>query len=101
MRLLVVTTLCALAVSSHLSDTAGPYSQWVRPNADGKLAYAATPTGDRIVDFSYAGYRGGGIALPDAPVAATLAPSNADDTSALQAALDHVAALAVKANTPQ
>src|ERR1700751_2447484 len=101
MRLLVTATLCALAVSSHPSDTAGPYSQWVRPNADGKLAYATTPTGDHIVDFSYAGYRGGGIALPDAPVAETLAPSGADDTAALQSALDRVAALAAKANTAQ
>jgi hypothetical protein len=100
MRLLVLTISCALAVSSHPSDTAGPYSQWVRPNADGKLAYATTPTGDHIVDFSYAGYRGGGVALPEAPVAQTLAPSGADDTSALQSALDRVAALAAKSNTP-
>jgi hypothetical protein len=101
MPLLVLTTLCALAVSLPTSDTAGPYSQWVRPNADGKLAYATTPTGDHIVDFSYAGYRGGGVALPDAPVAETLTPSGADDTSALQSALNRVAALATKSNTPQ
>lgn len=103
MRLHAAATLCALAMfhSSHSDTTSAPYSQWVRPNADGKLAYATTPTGDHIVDFSYAGYRGGGVALPDAPVVQTLAPSGADDTAALQAALDHVAALAVKANTPQ
>jgi hypothetical protein len=101
MRLFVTATLCALAVSAHPSDTAGPYSQWVRPNADGKLAYAATPSGDHIVDFSYAGYRGGGVALPDAPVAETLAPSGADDTTVLQSALDRVAAVAAKSGTPQ
>ena len=101
MRLLVAATLCALAVSSHIPETAGPYSQWVRPNADGQLAYATTPTGDHIVDFSYAGYRGGGVALPDAPVAETLTPSGADDASALQSALDRVAALAAKTNAPQ
>ena len=101
MRLLVLTTLCALAASSHTTDAAGPYSQWVRPDADGKLAYATTPTGDHIVDFSYAGYRGGGVALPDAPVAETLAASGADDTSALNSALNRVATLAAKANTPQ
>jgi hypothetical protein len=101
MRLLVLTTLCALAVSSHTPDSRAPYSQWVRPNADGKLTYATTPTGDHIVDFSYAGYRGGGVALPIATVAENLAPSGADDTIALQAALDRVAALAAKSNTPQ
>lgn len=100
MRLLVLTTLCALAFSSHPSDNAAPYSQWVRPNADGKLAYAATQTGDHIVDFSYAGYRGGGVALPDAAVAETLAPSGTDDTAALQAALNRVAAISAKSGTP-
>jgi hypothetical protein len=101
MRLLLPATLCALAISSHSADTAGPYSQWVRPGADGKLAYAITSTGDHIVDFSYAGYRGGGGALPNAPVAETLAPSGADDTSAVQSALDRVAALSAKSQTPQ
>ncbi len=101
MRLLIAATLCALAVSSHSSETARPYSQWARPDAEGKLAYATTPTGDHIVDFSYAGYRGGGVALPDAPVAETLSPSGADDSAALQSALDRVAARAAKANTPQ
>src|SRR5580658_1552681 len=103
MRLHVAATLCALALfhSSRSADDTGPYSQWVRPNGDGKLAYATTPTGDHIVDFSYAGYRGGGVALPDAPVAETLAASGADDTSALNSALNRVATLAAKANTPQ
>ena len=101
MRLLITAALFALAVSAHTSDTSGPYSQWVRPGPDGKLAYAATPTGDHIVDFSYAGYRGGGVALPDAPVAETLTPSGADDTAALQSALDRVAVRAAKVNTPE
>lgn len=100
MRLPVIAALCALAVSSHATDTA-VYPQWVRLNADGKLAYTTTPHGDRIVDFSYAGYRGGGVALPDAPVAETLNPSGADDTAALQSALDRVAARAAKADAPQ
>lgn len=101
MRLLAAATLCALAFSSHTSDKAAHYSQWARPNADGKLTYATTPSGDHIADFSYAGYRGGGVAVPNAPVAETLAPSGSDDTAALQSALDRVAVIAAKSNTPQ
>jgi hypothetical protein len=101
MRLLIAATLFAVALSSHHSNPFANYSQWARPNAQGKLAYATTSTGDHIADFSYAGYRGGGVALPNAPVAETLAPSGADDTAALQAALDRVAALAAKSNSPQ
>jgi hypothetical protein len=39
-------------------------SQWVHFGPDRKLVYATTPKGDRIPDFSSAGYRGGGVALP-------------------------------------
>lgn len=58
----------------------------------GKLVYKATPRGDHIVDFSYAGYMGGGVALPaNVPAVETLYPSGQDDTKALQAALDKAA----------
>jgi hypothetical protein len=66
---------------------------WVALGANGKLAYRALPTGDRIVDFSYAGYRGGGVPLPKVAVARTLTPSGADDAVAIQKALDEVSAL--------
>ena len=75
------------------ADGAGT-SQWVYPGPDGKLAYKTTPAGDRIMDFSTAGYMGGGVALPAVPVAKTVKPSGGtDETAALQAAIDEVAAL--------
>lgn len=60
---------------------------------DGKLVYAHTPQGDRIPDFSYAGYEGGGVALPDVAVKVAVAPSGGDDTSAIQKAIDKVSSL--------
>src|SRR5262249_6392968 len=64
------------------------------PGPDGKLAYKTTDRGDRVLDFSHAGYMGGGVALPAVPVKRTVTPSGgADDTAAIQAALDEVAAL--------
>jgi len=71
-------------------------SQWVHPGSDGKLVYKTTPKGDRIMDFSYAGYMGGGVAIPSVPVKATVKPSNAagaDDTAAIQKAIDEVSTL--------
>ena len=69
-------------------------SEWVHPGPDGKLVYKTTSTGDRIMDFSTAGYMGGGVALPDVPVKSTVQPSGKpDDTTTIQAALDAVAAL--------
>jgi hypothetical protein len=73
---------------------AATYSEWVYPTSQGKLGYKETPRGDRIMDFSAAGYMGGGVALPDVPVKATVKPSGeADDTAAIQSAIDTVAKL--------
>src|SRR5262245_14862640 len=89
--------LVAIAIgASSLNTVAAELaaSQWVHPNPDGKLIYKTTPAGDRIMDFSHAGYMGGGVALPTVPVKGTVKPSgNEDDTAAIQAAIDEVAAL--------
>jgi hypothetical protein len=73
--------------------SAGVQSPWVHHDASGKLVYKALDArGDRIMDFSAAGYRGGGVAIPDVPVQQTVGPSGgADDTAAIQAAIDAVA----------
>jgi hypothetical protein len=69
----------------------GPPSEWVYWDAQGKLVYKPLdPQGDRMMDFSHAGYHGGGVALPEVPVQAMLSPSGGDDTAAIQAAIDEV-----------
>ncbi|MCD0494993.1 hypothetical protein LQD23_22200 [Chromobacterium violaceum] len=71
-------------------------SRWVKDDGQGGLAYAPlNGNGDRIMDFSSAGYMGGGVALPTAPVKATVKPSGkaADDLANIQAAIAKVAAL--------
>lgn len=72
--------------------TGGPASQWVYVDERGAIAYKALPAGDRILDFSHAGYGGGGVAIPTAPVVATVSPSGVDDTDAIQGAIDGVSA---------
>jgi hypothetical protein len=58
----------------------------------GRAAGAADATGDRIPDFSHAGY-GGGAAIPAVPVRVVVPPGAGDNGPRLQAAIDHVAAL--------
>jgi hypothetical protein len=71
-----------------------PASAWVYPDATGTLTYKPLDAqGDTIMDFSSAGYMGGGVALPTVPVQKTIGPSNGDDTAAIQAAIDAVSAL--------
>jgi hypothetical protein len=73
---------------------AGGVSQWVSVGSDGRLVYKPlTAQGDRILDFSHAGYRGGGVPLPTVPVAQMVGPpGGADDAPAIQAAIDAVSA---------
>ena len=68
-------------------------SKWVQLGPDGKLVYAHSPQGDRLVDFSYAGYRGGGVALPEVKIVKSVAPSGGDDSAAIQKAIDDVSRL--------
>jgi hypothetical protein len=45
------------------------------------------------IDFSYAGYAGGGVSPPMVPAAVSVRPSGGDDTELLQQAIDRVSAL--------
>ncbi|UTH75371.1 glycoside hydrolase family 55 protein [Chromobacterium sp. IIBBL 290-4] len=71
-------------------------SRWVKDDGQGGLAYAPlNGNGDHVMDFSSAGYMGGGVALPIAPVKATVQASGnaASDLANIQAAIAKVAAL--------
>ncbi|HYJ37551.1 MAG TPA: hypothetical protein VEV87_03005 [Chitinophagaceae bacterium] len=70
-------------------------SQWVYPGKDGKLIYKSTENGDRILDFSYAGYMGGGVSIPSPLVKVELSPLQGDNTDAIQKAIDDVSKLKV------
>ena len=67
--------------------------EWVRFDENGKLSYRKTDKGDRIMDFSHAGYMGGGVAIPGIPVKIILFPTGGDDTGNIQEAIDRVSAL--------
>lgn len=60
---------------------------------DGKLAYTADVNGDRVPDFSTAGYMGGGVAIPIVPVRVVVPRREGDNTARIQAAIDYVASL--------
>ncbi len=90
----------AIALAIGCQAFAAPaQSEWVHPGPNGKLVYKTTPAGDKIMDFSSAGYLGGGVALPSVPVKRTVTPSGTgDDTATIQTAINEVAALPVENN---
>lgn len=87
---LLLTTGC---LGQHTTTTPTFASKWIS-FSQGHLTYGQDAQGNRIPDFSYAGYEGGGIPLPKVPAKVTLSPSGTDDdTGQIQAAIDGVSAL--------
>jgi hypothetical protein len=64
----------------------------VRMGDDGRLAYTPDPQGNKIIDFSTAGY-GGGDPIPLVPARIVVEPDGKNDRARIQAALDLVAAM--------
>lgn len=85
---------CALlAIAGDTAAQATAPAVSVKAGADGRLEYSADADGNRIIDFSHAGYGGGGVALPDVHARVVLGPRDGQDRRRIQAALDLVAAL--------
>ena len=70
-----------------------PTTSLVYPGIDGKLVYIADSLGNKIPDFSNAGYKGGGVAIPYIPIKATVWPVPGDNSPTIQKAIDSVSAL--------
>lgn len=88
--------ICLLCCSiSAMAQHTIVNSKWVYPDNSGKLVYKTTKKGDRIMDFSHAGYKGGGVTLPYVPAKLTVHPlgEGEDCTDYIQKAIDMVSAL--------
>src|SRR5215471_2217211 len=72
-------------------------SDWAFGGPDHRLHYRLDARGNGIMDFSSAGYRGGGVKLPSAAAAQRLTPAGGDNTVRIQAALDHATSAVVLA----
>ncbi len=83
-----------------LPSTSAPASKWVYYDSGGDLEYQPLDSqGDKIMDFSTAGYGQGAVPIPTAPVEATVSPAGGDDTANIQAAIASVSALPLDSTT--
>lgn len=89
----LLVTGCGASPDPEQNTAPAEKLRWVYPDEEGKLVYEADARGNRIPDFSNAGYGGGGVALPQVPVKKTLEPEAGDDTKRIQSAIDEVARL--------
>ena len=96
MRLLsysFIVLLFGLSGSVALAQDIPPTTTLVYPGTDGKLAYVADSLGNKIPDFSNAGYKGGGVPIPYVAIKETVWPVQGDNSANIQAAIDRVSAL--------
>ncbi|MEM6333008.1 MAG: hypothetical protein AAF823_06680 [Planctomycetota bacterium] len=82
--------------------TAAQSSEWVRQGQTG-LIYQMDSRGDRVLDYTAAGYYGGTslpdtLALVDPSAVIHVAPIAGDNRASIQAAIDQVEAMPVNAN---
>ena len=89
----LLSSVLFVTLLSLVLNASAQTSQWVSVGPDGKLQYKTLPNGDHIMDFSWAGYMGGGVALPIVPVKVTVNPSGGDDTTAIQNAINSVSGM--------
>jgi hypothetical protein len=83
-----VISAVAVGMVGATPGQAGDAINWVSVGKDGRLAYGSDGQGNRVPDFSTAGYRAGS-AIPEVRAARKVqAPSGGDDTALIQAALD-------------
>lgn len=91
--------VCFLLTSAALANT--NLSVWVFPGPGGRLIYQPDYLGNRILDASGVGYKGGTIPLPNSntvPIKATISPVLGDNTANIQNAIDQVSALPLNTN---
>lgn len=82
----------AVATSAAGQTAPAPPAPSVTAAPDGRLAYHADQAGNRLPDFSHAGYRGGGVPLPDVAPAIAVTAGGGRDRERIQAAIDLVSA---------
>ncbi len=96
-----VRTLLIVAFISCSASREGLGQSWqsalVQVSTDGSMSYRTDSTGNRIPDFSYAGYRNGEIPIPDVAAVKSIGPVPGDNTAHVQSAIDEVAALPLDA----
>ncbi|MBV8657669.1 MAG: hypothetical protein JO142_07595 [Burkholderiales bacterium] len=76
-----------------LTALSGPaHAAWVSTGSDGRLQYGTDTHGNRIADFSYAGYHGGGVRLPEPASTVDVRPAaDGESCDAIQNAIDQIA----------
>ena len=60
---------------------------------ENQLEYSKDAKGNRVLDFSYCGYRNSDVDIPNLPVVVSVSPAEGDNSPAIQRAINYVSSL--------
>lgn len=97
-RIFIISCLisCCVLLRVDIVNAQQWQSKLVQVDKMGNISYHPEENGYVIPDFSAAGYRGGGVALPKIDVVHSIAAIDGDNTAHIQAAIDKVGAMPLK-----
>src|ERR1700722_11537061 len=85
---------CLAAANLHAAQ-----AQWVHFGTNGLLVYTNDDLGNHLIDYSYAGYESGGVAIPtNGIIRTTLSVIAGDNTTQIQNAINSVAGMSADIN---
>jgi len=88
--------ICCLLVAAHLHAT---QAQWVHFGTNGLLVYTNDDLGNHLIDYSYAGYESGGVAIPtNGVIRTTLSVIAGDNTTQIQNAINSAGGMSADTN---
>jgi hypothetical protein len=93
----IILSLLLMLLTTNLAGQPDPALVYTGEN--GQLVYVKhaniqeTNADNLVIDYSHCGFMGGGVAIPDVPVKATIYPRFGDDQERIQAAIDYVSGL--------
>ena len=90
--------LCLAFIANSACGAPKKLSPIISVGGDSRLVYDADTNGTRVPDFSTCGYAGGDRDIPNAPVRAVVSPSEGDETTRIQKAIDFVGGLPADTN---
>jgi len=82
--------LAVVLAGGRTATAADAARRYVHVGPDGTLVYETSDRGDRMPDYSHAGFLGGGVEPPLVPALVVVSPIDGDDTVEIQRAIDHV-----------
>jgi len=98
MKTWILISLMSLHITFICAQNIPPTTSLVYPGIDNKLVYIPDSLGNKIPDFSNAGYKGGGVSIPTVAVKATVWPVLGDNARHIQEVIDSVSALQLDTN---